>query len=133
MEPRNITGLETKGGPDGWVTAFTVKYSQDSKIWNPILDKKTKTEKIFLGNYDSDTPQTTNFELPINTRYVKVIPTKWNDNIQMRVEVHGCFEPYRKTISSKVTALLSSVFQQLRLRHPHCLHHHLAVTTVRTL
>ncbi|KAJ3643777.1 hypothetical protein Zmor_026489 [Zophobas morio] len=94
MEPRNITGLETKGGPDGWVTAFTVKYSQDSKIWNPILDKKTKTEKIFLGNYDSDTPQTTNFELPINTRYVKVIPTKWNDNIQMRVEVHGCFEPY---------------------------------------
>jgi hypothetical protein len=88
--------LEIKGGPNGWVTAFTLKYSQDNKAWNPILDKKTKKEQTFLGNYDADSPQLINFDLPINAKYVKLIPKKWHDNIQLRVEMHGCFEPYRK-------------------------------------
>ncbi|EFA10333.2 hemocytin [Tribolium castaneum] len=94
LEPRNVTGVETKGGPNGWVTAYTVQYSHDNKAWNPILDKKTMKEKTFLGNFDSNTPQINNFELPINARYVQLVPKKWNENIQMRVEMHGCFEPY---------------------------------------
>jgi von Willebrand factor len=107
LEPRNITGLEIKGGPNGWVTAFTLKYSQDNKAWNPILDKKTKKEQTFLGNYDADSPQLINFDLPINAKYVKLIPKKWHDNIQLRVEMHGCFEPY-PTILEELTTIAPS-------------------------
>lgn len=95
MEPRNITGLKTKGGDSGWVTAFTVKYSQNGKEWNPILDN-AQNEKVFLGNYNGVMPQVTNFDLPINTRYIRIIPTKWKNDIQMRVEMTGCYKPYRK-------------------------------------
>lgn len=84
----------TKGGPNGWVTRFKVKYSQDDKDWNPILEKTN--EKMFLGNFDSDTPRFHNFDIPISAQYLKIIPLKWHNNIQMRIEPHGCFKPYRK-------------------------------------
>ncbi|KAJ8974052.1 hypothetical protein NQ317_002298, partial [Molorchus minor] len=71
LEPRNITGLVTKGGPDGWVTAYSVKYSNNQKAWNPIIDDN-RSERIFLGNFDSNSPQVTNFDLPISTPYVEV-------------------------------------------------------------
>lgn len=93
LEPRNITSLVTKGGPNGWVTSFTVLYSHDQKDWNPVLDN-TK-EKIFIANFDSKTPQTNNFDIPIGTRFIKVVPVKWQNNIQMRIEIYGCFKPYR--------------------------------------
>lgn len=93
--PRNITGVVTQGGPKGWVTAYKVKYSHDDKNWNPIL-QDAQNEKIFLGNFDRNTPQTNHFKMPIQATYIQIIPVKWNKNIQMRVEPHGCFEPYRK-------------------------------------
>lgn len=91
-----MTGIETKGGPEGWVSAYIVQYSQDNKIWNPILDRKTTNEKLYLGNFDSNSPQINHFELPINARLIKLVPKKWYENIQMRVEIHGCYESYRK-------------------------------------
>lgn len=94
LELRNLTGVTTKGGPDGWVTAFGIKYSQDEKIWNPVLE--SATEKVFPGNFDSDTPHTVTFDLPISARYLKIIPLKWHNTIQLRVEPLGCYLPYRK-------------------------------------
>ncbi|XP_017781781.1 PREDICTED: hemocytin [Nicrophorus vespilloides] len=93
MGPRNITGFVTKGGPAGWVTAFKVKYSSNGKDWNPILDE-LKTERTFLGNYDENSPLINNFDLPILATYVKIFPVKWQKNIALRIELHGCFEPY---------------------------------------
>nr|CAI5832157.1 unnamed protein product [Callosobruchus analis] len=93
LEPRNITGLVTKGGDRGWVTAYKIEYSNNKVDWNPIVDEK-KEPKIFLGNFNHNLPQTNNFELPISMRYLKLIPVKWNENIQMRVEIHGCYKPY---------------------------------------
>ncbi|RZC42307.1 hemocytin, partial [Asbolus verrucosus] len=109
LEPRNITGVETKGGPDGWVTAFTIQYSHDSKDWNPILNKKGTEKQIFMGNFDENTTQINNFDLPINTKYFKLIPTKWHNNIQMRVEVHGCFEPYPTVEEFSTTTAIPSL------------------------
>lgn len=94
MEPRDITGLVTKGGPDGWVENYIIQYSNDNVEWSTIM--YGKKDKIFAGNYNSNIPQVNNFELPIRTRYVKIVPKKWRDNIQMRVEIHGCYQPYRK-------------------------------------
>lgn len=95
LEPRNITGIVTKGGPKGWVTSYKVKYSHNKKDWNVILDKYLK-DNAFLGNFDEDTPQINNFNLPILTTYIQIIPLTWHNNIQLRVELHGCFKPYRK-------------------------------------
>lgn len=95
-----MTGIETKGGPEGWVKAFIVMYSDDDKIntWNPVLEKNSKKDKIFSGNFDTDTPKVNYFDLPICAKYLKIIPTSWENNIQMRVEVYGCYEPYRKSL-----------------------------------
>lgn len=90
-----LTGLVTKGGSNGWVTRFTIQYSQNGQDWNPIMEE-AKKEKIFLGNFDGDSPRVNKFEMPISAKYLKIIPIKWHKNIQMRIEPHGCFEPYRK-------------------------------------
>lgn len=95
LEPRNVTGIETKGGPNGWVSAYGVEYSHDNKIWNPILDDYSN-EKLFLGNFDHDTPHRNYFERPLQTQYVRVEPKKWKDNIEMRIEPLGCFQAYPK-------------------------------------
>ncbi|KAL1513261.1 hypothetical protein ABEB36_002690 [Hypothenemus hampei] len=108
LEPRDITGIVTKGGQVGWITSFTIKYSQNHKDWNPIMDQKARNEKIFLGNFDKNSPQVNNFQMPINARYLKVIPTKWHETIQLRVEIHGCFKPYPELepLSSTTEAIL---------------------------
>ena len=95
MEPRNITGLVTQGGPTGWVTIYNLKYSHDNINWNSVLDQ-TSNVKNFLGNFDENTPIVNSFDLPILATYIKVLPIKWEKNIQMRIEPHGCFHPYRK-------------------------------------
>lgn len=97
LEPRKITGLVTQGGPKGWVKTYKVSYSNDAIHWNPIVNER-QDEILFFGNIDKDTPQTNYFNLPIQTTYLKVIPLKWDKNIQMRIEPHGCFEPYRMEI-----------------------------------
>ncbi|CAG9772868.1 unnamed protein product [Ceutorhynchus assimilis] len=103
LESRDITGIVTKGGKNGWVTLYTVKYSQNGKDWNPILDEKTQNEKTFLGNFDQNSPQVNNFMLPIHARYIKIVPQKWHDCIQLRVEIHGCFKPYPVLEPSETT------------------------------
>nr|XP_023019258.1 hemocytin-like [Leptinotarsa decemlineata] len=107
LEPRDVTGLATKGGDNGWVKTYTVEYSHDKIHWNQILDR-THSEIIFLGNYDNHMPHVTNFELPINARYIKIIPKQWENNIQMRVELHGCFKPY-PTITTTTPSPMKTV------------------------
>lgn len=95
VEPRNITGVVTQGGPDGWVTSYKVKYSPNGKDWNPVYDKNLN-EATFLGNFDGDSPHINRFDLPITATFMQIVPVKWNDEIQLRIEPLGCFEPYRK-------------------------------------
>lgn len=95
LEPRHLTGFKTKGGEYGWVSGYQVFYSIDNFIWNHINDLNGNT-KMFLGNFDSDSIKVNNFEQPINARYLKLIPIKWHDSIELKVEPLGCFKPYRK-------------------------------------
>ena len=93
--PRNITGIKTKGGPNGWVSTYKIMYTSDLSTFNPVVDDKG-ADKIFPGNVDKDSIDATEFWPPIHAQYLKVLPLTWKDNIEMRIEPIGCFEPYRK-------------------------------------
>lgn len=104
MKPHIITGFVTKGGRKGWVSMFKVKYSNDRVKWSNILDS-TGSSKNFFANNDRRTAKTNYLPIPINARYVRLYPFKWQKAIQMRVEPIGCFEPYG--IDYIITYLLS--------------------------
>uniref|UniRef100_T1GP63 F5/8 type C domain-containing protein n=1 Tax=Megaselia scalaris TaxID=36166 RepID=T1GP63_MEGSC len=93
LGPRNLTGLTTKGGPHGWVTGYKVMYSKNGKIWNQLIDYLGKPRTL-IGNYDNDSPQTHYFKYALQSRFLKIVPLKWTNNINMRVEPLGCFEDY---------------------------------------
>lgn len=85
--------MVTRGGEKGWVTSYNVKYSLNQKEWNPIVDENGN-EKQFLANINENAPHINHFDMPINARYIKIVPRKWHDRIQMRAEVIGCYKPY---------------------------------------
>lgn len=92
---RNLTGLITKGGSHGYVTAYNVFYSVDRTFWNPITDSD-QTIRVFRGNADDQSAKVNYFKKPIQAQYLKVVPIKWIDAIVMKVEPVGCFKPYRE-------------------------------------
>lgn len=96
LQPSHLTGIKTKGGEYGWVSAFTVEYSTDGFIWNKIQDLNGEP-KVFLGNVDSNSVKTNIFQYPVNSRYLKIIPIKWHETIELKIEPLGCFKFYRKT------------------------------------
>ncbi|KAF5285691.1 hypothetical protein FQR65_LT13076 [Abscondita terminalis] len=93
LEPRNLTGLVTNGGSDGWISAYYIKYSHNGIDWNTIVNDD-KQDKLFLGNFDKESSHTNTFGMAIQARYLKLIPVKWQNVIQLRLEVIGCFIPY---------------------------------------
>ncbi|CAB3239227.1 unnamed protein product [Arctia plantaginis] len=100
--PRNITGIYTKGGPKGWVSTYKILYTSDLSIFNPVVDER-KEDVIFAGNYDKESTATNEFHPPLHAQYLKVLPLTWKDNIEMRVEPIGCFEPYPTTVATETT------------------------------
>lgn len=50
----------------------------------------------FLGNYDGETVHTNYFDKPIHARYLRIYPTQWHNSVALRLEVLGCYQPYRK-------------------------------------
>lgn len=94
MGKRNLTGVITKGGSHGFVTAFNVFYSHDRTFWNPITEAD-QTARVFRGNADDVTTKVNYFKKPIQAQYLKIVPIKWSESIVMKVEPIGCFQPYR--------------------------------------
>lgn len=94
LQLRNVTGIKTKGGNRGWVSAFNVLYTQDFIIWNKLLKADGSGEQLFLGNFDAVTEKTNHFRFPIQARAIKLIPIKWNSCIELKIEPLGCFVEY---------------------------------------
>ena len=114
LEPRNLTGVATKGGENTWTTVYKVFYSNDNYRWNPVLDENG-SEREFLGNFDSDTVKKNYFNKPLYARYLKVQPIKWHSQIGLKLEVLGCFLPYRKYDSRSNQNVVNFSYTLLRL------------------
>lgn len=95
LKPRNLTGVKTKGGDSGWVTAYNILYSPDNQVWNKVLETNGEP-KTFLANFDGKSPKVNYFKYPIHAQYLKVVPTKWHNVIELKAEPLGCFVSYRK-------------------------------------
>ncbi|XP_041977645.1 hemocytin isoform X2 [Aricia agestis] len=100
--PRNITGIKTAGGANGWVSAYTVEYTCDVTTFSPVLDASGKP-KTFPANFDKHGVILNEFRPPLRAQYLKIMPLKWTDNIEMHVEPIGCFEPYPTTVAPPTT------------------------------
>ena len=105
---RDLSGLKTQGlhGEYSWVEAFQIGYSNDGHRWNIIKDKDTQSDRIFIGNYNSDLVVTQYFDKMINARYLRITPVKWHTSIGMRLEIIGCYQPYIQltTVRTKTPA-----------------------------
>ncbi|XP_062404954.1 membrane cofactor protein-like isoform X2 [Sardina pilchardus] len=91
---KQVTGIITQGANKlmvaQYVSAFKVKYSNDSDSWQVLKDPKTKTDKIFKGNVDNDTPKGNMFDPPFYARFVRFWPWEWKNSITVRMELLGC-------------------------------------------
>lgn len=96
LEPRNLTGITTKGGDGAWTTAYKIYYSNDRRHWNPVVGEDGG-EREFLGNFDTHNPKTNFFEEPLHARYMKIQPTKWHEHVALKVEALGCYSAYPPT------------------------------------
>ncbi|EDW29183.1 GL18548 [Drosophila persimilis] len=96
LEPRNVTAVQTRGGVHGWVTAYRVLFSLNRLVWNELPGPNGDAH-IFEGNRDAQGIQTNGFVRPLVTRYLRLLPTGWEKNINWRIEPLGCFLPYPNT------------------------------------
>lgn len=97
LQLRNVTGVKTKGGNQCWVSAYNILYTQDFVIWNKLLNADGSGEQLFLGNFDGVNEKSNYFRFPLKARAIKVIPSKWHNCIEMKIEPVGCFVPYEYT------------------------------------
>ncbi|XP_056414161.1 coagulation factor V [Hyla sarda] len=91
---KKITGIMTQGATsltsELYVKSYTVQYSDNGKNWKAYMDSSTSMEKIFKGNSNAQGYVKNEFDPPIFSQYLRIIPKSWNQSIVMRLEVYGC-------------------------------------------
>ncbi|CAH1788470.1 unnamed protein product, partial [Owenia fusiformis] len=95
LEPRILTGVTIQGrdGVPTFVTSFEVIFSYDGLTWTKY-EETPGVAKVFPGNTDNETPVTNWFYKPIRGQFIRIVPLTWNQAISIRLEIHGCYEPY---------------------------------------
>ncbi|XP_073920289.1 coagulation factor VIII isoform X2 [Castor canadensis] len=87
-----VTGIITQGVKSlltsMFVKEFLISSSQDGHHWT-LLSQNGKV-KIFQGNQDSFTPMVNSLDPPLLTRYLRIHPQSWENQIALRLEVLGC-------------------------------------------
>ncbi|XP_073711368.1 coagulation factor V [Misgurnus anguillicaudatus] len=91
---KKITGIITQGAKslytEMFVTTFALEYSDDGKKWMKYTDDKKYAQKVFQANTDNNS-QVKNFIYPpIFSRFIRVVPIRWQSSITMRIELLGC-------------------------------------------
>ena len=80
-----------------------MQYSEDGLHWATIMEDNNnqlmRTERIFRGNFDTDSVASQPFGQRLEARALRILPLKWQRAIALRLEVLGCFHPYRGIIA----------------------------------
>ncbi|XP_050704568.1 venom prothrombin activator omicarin-C non-catalytic subunit-like [Eriocheir sinensis] len=109
--PHLVTGVVTRSrrdtGRNHWVKAYTLTYSNDSKVWltnkdDNHLDTKQYSVyiqgrgvtcallQVFGGNLDKHTERRHYLNSPFKARYVRLHPQRWRKSIALRAALIGC-------------------------------------------
>ncbi|XP_051762250.1 coagulation factor V isoform X1 [Ctenopharyngodon idella] len=93
-EIKKITGIITQGakslGSEMFVKAYTLEYSEDGKRWTKYTDDEDYEQKTFQGNTDNNGQVKNYIYPPIFSRFIRIIPKRWQKSITMRIELLGC-------------------------------------------
>ncbi|XP_073259033.1 uncharacterized protein [Porites lutea] len=73
-----------------WVVNYKLNYSDDGVTFQTCRVPGTNISKVFAGNKDSDSVVTQDLNPPITARFLRILPTKWNNRISLRMELYGC-------------------------------------------
>ncbi|XP_009305924.2 coagulation factor VIII [Danio rerio] len=91
---KRVTGLITQGARSVlkpmMVTEFTVSVSNDGHSWSSVTEQGTDSEQIFEGNSDNNEETLNIFDPPLFTRFIRVHPKGWVNDIALRLEFLGC-------------------------------------------
>ncbi|XP_068125921.1 coagulation factor V [Hyperolius riggenbachi] len=91
---KKITGITTQGArqftSEMYVQSYSIQYSDNGKTWKAYIDGGTSMEKIFKGNSNGAGYFKNEFNPPIYSRFLRIVPKGWNQSIVMRVELYGC-------------------------------------------
>ncbi|XP_072573145.1 coagulation factor VIII [Paramormyrops kingsleyae] len=94
LRVKRVTGVVTQGARSFlthmMVTEFTVSMSNNGRVWTSVLEEDTKMEKVFQGNDRYDEEALNVFEPPLFTRYIRIQPRGWYNEIALRLEFLGC-------------------------------------------
>ncbi|XDV30260.1 hypothetical protein PO909_033215 [Leuciscus waleckii] len=89
-----ITGIITQGAKmlrnEMFVTAYTLEYSEDGRRWTKYTDDEDYEQKTFQGNTDNNGQVKNYIYPPIYSRFIRIIPKRWQKCITMRIELLGC-------------------------------------------
>ncbi|XP_053435824.1 coagulation factor VIII isoform X1 [Nycticebus coucang] len=87
-----VTGITTQGVKSlltsMYVKEFLISSSQDGQRWTLFF--QNGKVKVFQGNQDSFTPVVNSLDPPLLTRYIRIHPQSWVNQIALRLEVLGC-------------------------------------------
>ncbi|XP_053506054.1 coagulation factor VIII [Ictalurus furcatus] len=91
---KRVTGIVTQGArsmlTSMMVTEFSISVSDDGHSWAMVTEPGMQQEKIFEGNSEHDAEKLNVFESPLFTRFIRIHPKGWVNDIALRVEFLGC-------------------------------------------
>ncbi|XP_051513639.1 coagulation factor VIII-like [Myxocyprinus asiaticus] len=94
MYMKRVTGVVTQGARSVliqmMVTEFTVSISDDGHKWTSVKEQDTDQVKVFEGNREYDEEALNEFDPPLFTRFIRIHPKGWVNDIALRVEFLGC-------------------------------------------
>jgi hypothetical protein len=76
-----------------------LQYSQDGLHWTALEDTSQQgvRDRIFPASFDPNSVTRQLFGRLLEARLLRVHPLKWHRAIGLRLEVLGCFLPYRQS------------------------------------
>uniref|UniRef100_A0A671LEM3 Coagulation factor VIII-like n=1 Tax=Sinocyclocheilus anshuiensis TaxID=1608454 RepID=A0A671LEM3_9TELE len=94
LSMKRVTGVVTQGARSALkpmtVTEFTVSISNEGHRWTSVKEQDTDSEKIFEGNSKHDEETLNVFDPPLFTRFIRIHPKGWVNDIALRLEFLGC-------------------------------------------